>query len=99
MIRSKSIPIIVAAFCALAFQSQGSAAHAQSQANSANSQSVTLSQRHHHLTARAQVVGPTPVHLAPLGPRPAPFWGSYGARDEVWGSCGHWGAVFSCPGT
>jgi hypothetical protein len=96
---SKFLPIIIAAFCGLTFQLQANAANAPSQATAANAQSVTISQRHHHLTARAQVVAPTPVQLAPLGPRPAPFWGSYGARDEVWGSCGHWGAVFSCPGT
>jgi hypothetical protein len=50
----------------------------------------------HHLAP--QVQAPVTIYLAPLGPRPAPFWGSYGARDEVRGWCGHWGAVFSCPG-
>jgi hypothetical protein len=55
----------------------------------------------HHLAPQVQavpVVVPATIYLAPLGPRPAPFWGSYGARDEVRGSCGHWGAVFSCLG-
>ena len=62
--------------------------------------------RHHHrhhsppaaLAQQASVAAPTPVYAAPLGPRPAPFWGSYGARDEVWGACGHMIGVFSCPG-
>jgi hypothetical protein len=42
MIRSKFISVTLAAFCGLAFQLQASAANAQSQANTANANSVIL---------------------------------------------------------
>jgi hypothetical protein len=59
--------------------------------------------RHHQHsvpTIRAQAPFPeaSPVYLAPLGPSNRPFWGNYGARDEVWGACGHMATAFSCPG-
>jgi hypothetical protein len=67
------------------------------------SPALAAKHRHHHhvAVARAQaapVIVPQPVYMAPLGPRTAPFGGSYGARDDVWGSCGHTDVVFSCPG-
>jgi hypothetical protein len=57
--------------------------------------------RHHHRHHLAPVLAraPTPVYLAPLGPRTAgPVWGSYGRIDEVRGACGRMRGVFSCPG-
>jgi hypothetical protein len=47
--------------------------------------------RDHQSAARAQapVVEPYSVPIAPIPPRPV---------DEVWGTCGHMGGAFSCPG-
>jgi hypothetical protein len=60
-IRSKFIPITLAAFCGPAFQSQASAANAPQQ-NAANAQSVTLSPGKHLLPE--WVCGPlTGIHL------------------------------------
>jgi hypothetical protein len=45
--------------------------------------------RHHHQATRAQAA---PVIVA------SPPWLAPRDVDEVWGTCGHMGTAFSCPG-